>query len=131
MGKQLLPDEVVGEKDVDPEGQYPKPHFLTTVTETYTFDQDWNQTNNYLLLTEVMAEDVLEAYIVEDREEEIKQNCWSAMRIQQEILNMMWAEGLAEPAIPPAASKVFILEVNLSNSFHKIFIKVSSFQITI
>ena len=40
VGKQLLPDEVVGEKDVDPEGQYPKPHFLTTVTETYTFDQD-------------------------------------------------------------------------------------------
>ena len=79
---------------------------------------------------EVMAEDVLDAYIVEDREEEIKQNCRSAMRIQQEILNMLQAEGLAEPAMPPVASKALILEVNLNNSLHGVFTKVSNFQIT-
>ena len=53
------------------------------------------------------------------------------MRIQQEILNMLRAEGMAEPAMLLAASKALILEVNLNNSFHKIFIKVSNFQITI
>ena len=40
VDKQLLPNEVVGEKDVDPEGQYPKPNFLTIVTETCTFYQN-------------------------------------------------------------------------------------------
>ena len=53
------------------------------------------------------------------------------MRNQQEILNMPQAEGMAEPAMPPAASKALILEVNLNNSFHKIFLKVLNFQITI
>ena len=78
--KQLLPDEVVGEKtdevvgekDVDPEDQYPKPKFLIIMTEMCRFYQNQNQTKDYLLLTEVMAEDVLNTYIVEDREEEIK-----------------------------------------------------------
>ena len=40
VGKQLLPDEVVGENDVDPEGQYPKPNFLIIMTETGTFYQN-------------------------------------------------------------------------------------------
>ena len=56
---------------------------------------------------------MLDSYIMEDREEEIKQNHQSAMRIQQEILNMLPAQGLAEPAMLPAASKALILEVTI------------------
>ena len=55
-----------------PEGQCSKLKFLVITTKTGTFCQNQNQTIDCFALTEVMAKDVLDAYIVEDREEEIK-----------------------------------------------------------
>ena len=106
--EQLLPEE---SDDADPTGNYSQ---LSTVLSTIiTFIKPISKVGilNVNYPVETIAEEVLDQYIEEDRESEIKGNQSTAKRVQQTILKMLRDELGVDEVLDETIWKELILQV--------------------